>query len=88
MMWSFGPPGWQVALAVGAAIVAGLWGWGTMRYNAGWHDGRAALVADQRAVAEQIRGRVRDADVGQGDADDDLCWLARRMRLEPPAGCE
>lgn len=76
---------WQnYALAAGLALTAAA-GWGEWRHQQGQAEGRAAVVAELRAAAEETRERIRDADVGTGDHDDDLRWLADRLR-RPPAG--
>lgn len=85
----------RIAMAAAMAFVAGLgtiggvWVWGTMRYNAGWADGRAALIAEQRESAARAREVLRDVETGTGDLDVDVCNIARRLQLVPvPAGCD
>lgn len=71
---------WQTcALAAAAVIAAGL-AWGEWRYFSGKAAGRAAVIAEFRQAAEDTRRMVRDADTGTGDHDDDLRWLAERLR--------
>lgn len=77
---------WIMAAAFAAAV--GVWGWGALRYNAGWTEGRAEMELDLRREAEATRERLRHADTGEGNADADLCWLAERMRMALPPGCE
>lgn len=87
-MWSLvlGQNRLLMAVLVGATAVSGVWGWGQLRYRQGWNDGRAAIELDRRRADEATRRRIRDADVGFGDHDDDLCWLARRVQPAPAGG--
>ena len=80
--------GWQNTALIASGALAAALAWGEWRHYQGKQVGRAAVQAELTAAAERVRERLRDADTGSGDPDADLCWLAQRMRLVPPPGCE